>query len=256
MAGSDRSKWSFDRTPIGVVLPAYNEADNLATLIPAIRASVPGAAIVVVDDSPDRATADAVEALGDPGVRVIHRQAKSGRGSAVLLGIQELLAAGCHVIVEMDSDLSHDPEQIPELVFVCADKQAGMVVASRYLPGGRVVNWPLRRRIFSRLANAVSRAMLGVPIHDYTTGYRAYSRAAAELIVATCGNAGRGFIALSEIAVTVYYRGHGVMEVPTTFVNRTRGKSSFGWTEVAEAAAGLRRVFALKRRLKEKDPRV
>jgi dolichol-phosphate mannosyltransferase len=232
---------------IGVVLPAYNEAENIATLIPAIRASVPGAAIVVVDDSPDRATADAAERLGDPAVRVIHRGAKNGRGSAVLLGMQELLADACDVIVEMDSDLSHDPEQIPELAAACTG--AGMVVASRYTPGGRIVNWPLRRRIFSRFANALTRAALGVPIHDYTTGYRAYSRAAAELIVATCGNAGRGFIALSEIAVTVYYHGHSVVEVPTTFVNRTRGTSSFGVAEIAEAAAGLRRVVALKRRL-------
>jgi dolichol-phosphate mannosyltransferase len=239
---------------IGVVLPTYNESENIAALVAAIRAAVPDAVIMVVDDSPDLATVRAVEPLLGPLTRIIHRAEKGGRGTAVLLGISELLAVGCDAVVEMDSDFSHAPAQIPQLAAALRDHTADMVVASRYVRGGRIVNWPLRRRLFSRAANAIARALLGVPIHDYTAGYRAYSRRAAELIAATCGRIGRGFIPLSEIAVNVHYHGLRVVEVPTTFVNRERGTSSFGAAEVWEAARGLARIHALKRRLARRHP--
>lgn len=232
---------------IGVVIPTYNEADNIAALVTAIRDAISGAAIVVVDDSPNLATVRALDPLRGPAVRVIHRDTKAGRGTAVLLGMAELLAAGCDAVVEMDADFSHTPAQIPELVAALAG--ADMVVASRYVSGGRIVNWPLSRRIFSRLANTLARALLRVPIHDYTGGFRAYSRRAAELIGATCGKFGRGFIPLSEIAVNVHYGGLRVIEVPTTFVNRARGQSSFSVAEVADAVRGLMQIYALKRRL-------
>jgi dolichol-phosphate mannosyltransferase len=242
---------------IGVVIPSYKEAENIAALVTAIRSAAPEAIVVIVDDSPDLATVDAVAPLRGPSVRVIHRGAKEGRGTAVLLGIRELLDAGCDPIVEMDADFSHAPAQIPELAAALQRFGADMVVGSRYVPGGRIVNWPLSRRIFSRAANALVRALFRVPMRDYTGGFRAYSRRAAELIVATCGKIGRGFIPLSEIAVTVHHHGMHVAEVPTTFVNRTRGKSSFGVAEVWEAARGIGRIYALKRRLgKEKGPRV
>ncbi|HEY6140016.1 MAG TPA: polyprenol monophosphomannose synthase [Thermoanaerobaculia bacterium] len=238
---------------IGVILPSYNEAENIAALVAAIREAVPKALVVVIDDSPDLSTVDALAPLQGESVRVIHREGKGGRGTAVLVGIAEALEAGCEVVVEMDSDFSHAPAQIPELAAALAG--ADMVVASRYVPGGRIVRWPLRRRMFSRAANAVARVLLGVPIRDYTTGYRAYSRRAAELIVATCGKIGRGFIPLSEITVNVHYAGMRVIEVPTTFVNRERGTSSFGAAEIWDAMKGLMRLWALRRR-KEKGPRV
>lgn len=234
---------------IGVVLPSYNEAENIAALVAEIRAAVPEAMIVVVDDSPDLATVEAVAPLRGASLRVIHRNAKEGRGSAVLLGMVELLEAGCTTIVEMDADFSHAPAQIPELAAAVNGRGADMAIASRYVRGGRIVNWPLSRRLFSRAANALERALFRVPVHDYTGGYRAYSRRAAELIAATCGKVGRGFIPLCEIAVTVHHRGMRVVEVPTTFTNRTRGKSSFSAAEVWEAVRGLGRIYALKRRL-------
>jgi len=232
---------------IGVVIPSYNEAENIAALVSQIRDVVPDVIVVVVDDSPNLATVRALDPFRGPSVLVIHRETKAGRGTAVLLGMCELLAADCDTIVEMDADFSHAPAQIPELVAALAG--ADMVVASRYVSGGRIVNWPLSRRIFSRMANAVAHALLRVPIHDYTGGFRAYSRRAAELIGATCGKFGRGFIPLSEIAVNVHYGGLRVIEIPTTFVNRTRGESSFSVAEVADAARGLMQIYALKRRL-------
>jgi dolichol-phosphate mannosyltransferase len=234
---------------IGVVLPSYNEAENIAALVAEIRAAVPDATIVIVDDSPNLATVQAIASQRGPSVRVIHRGVKQGRGTAVLAGMRELLDAGCDPIVEMDADFSHAPAQVPELAATLAAQNADMVVGSRYVRGGRIVNWPLSRRIFSRVANALERMLFGVPVRDYTGGFRAYSHRAAELIVATCGKVGSGFIPLSEIAVTVHHHGMRVVEVPTTFVNRTRGKSSFGFAEVWEAARGLGRVYALKRRL-------
>ena len=238
---------------IGVVLPTYKEAENIAALVTAIREAVPEAMVIVVDDSPDLSTVEALAPLQGEWARVIHREGKGGRGTAVLVGIAEALAVGCEAVVEMDSDFSHAPTQIPELAAALAG--ADMVVASRYVHGGRIVRWPLRRRMFSRAANTVARIVLGVPIRDYTTGYRAYSRRAAELIVATCGKIGRGFIPLSEITVNVHYAGMRVIEVPTTFVNRERGTSSFGAAEIWDAAKGLMRLWALKRQ-KEKGPRV
>jgi len=232
---------------IGVVIPSYNESENIAGLVTAIRGVVADALVLVVDDSPNLLTVRALDSLNGDRLRVIHRDTKAGRGSAVHLGVCELLAAGCDAIVEMDADFSHAPAQIPELVAGLAS--ADMVVGSRYVPGGKIVNWPLSRRIFSRAANAVARALLRVPIHDYTGGYRAYSRRAAELIAEKCGRVGRGFIPLSEIVVNVHYHGLRVVEVPTTFVNRTRGQSSFSLAEVADAARGLMQIYALKRRL-------
>lgn len=249
VAPGRRSRVRSGHVIIGVVLPSYNEAENIAALVTAVHGAVPEARIVVVDDSPDLATVEALAPLSGPLLRVIHREAKGGRGTAVFLGIDELLAAGCDAIVEMDADFSHAPAQIPQLAAALNGSGADMVVASRYVRGGRIVNWPLRRRLFSRAANALAHALLGVPIHDYTTGYRAYSRRAAELIAATCGKVGRGFIPLSEIAVNVHYHGLRVVEVPTTFVNRARGKSSFGAAEVWEAARGVMRIWALKRQL-------
>jgi len=248
----ERNEVESNHERIPVVIPSYNEAENIAALVAAIRDVVPDATIVVVDDSPDLATVDALEPLRAPWLRVIHRDAKGGRGTAALLGMAQLLAAGCDAIVEMDADFSHAPAQIPELVAALAG--ADMVVASRYVRGGRIVNWPLSRRLFSRVANMVERVLLRVPIHDYTGGYRAYSRRAAELIGETCGKIGRGFIPLSEIAVNVHYQGLQVVEVPTTFVNRTRGQSSFSVAEIFDAARGLMRIYALKRRLTAPAP--
>jgi dolichol-phosphate mannosyltransferase len=235
---------------IGIVIPSYNEAENIAALIAAIHAAIPDAIVIVVDDSPDLATAAAVEPLRGPRVRIVHRQTKGGRGTAVLVGVRHLLDAGCDAIVEMDADFSHPPEQLPELIAALdVDGGADMVVASRYIGGSRIVNWPLSRRLFSRGANVLARALLRVPLHDYTSGYRAYSRRAAEVIAETCGKLGHGFIPLSEIAVHVHYRGMRVVEVTTTFVNRIRGKSSVNAAEIGDAAKGIVKIYALRRRL-------
>lgn len=235
---------------VGVVVPAYKEADNIAKLVHEILRFAPGARIVVVDDSPDLATKEAVEALGLPNVTVTHRDAKGGRGSAVIEGIRQLVAQGCTQVLEMDADFSHPPSQIPELLREAPARGLDMLIGSRYLPESEIVNWPLSRRVFSKCSNMLARTVLGVPIADYTNGYRVYSLPAAKLIAETCGKKGKGFISLSEILVNLHYRGFRVGEVPTKFVNRLRGESSVNFEEIKNALIGLFDIYFLKRRLR------
>lgn len=237
---------------VGVVIPAYKEADNIGNLIREILTFVPEARVAVVDDSPDLDTKDAVERLGLPRVGVTHRGTKGGRGSAVLEGIRQLVEQGCWQILEMDADFSHPPSQIPELLREALERGLDLLVASRYLPKSEIHNWPLSRRAFSKCSNLLARAVLGVPIADYTNGYRVYSLPAARLIGETCGKRGKGFIALSEILVNLHYRGLRVGEVPTVFVNRLRGESSVNFEEIKNAATGLVDIYFLKRRLLRK----
>lgn len=241
------SLYSPPLSTIGISIPTYKEAANIAALIGELRSVVPGARIVVVDDSPDLETARAAEPLVNASTELIHREEKGGRGSAALLGLRRCLAAGCDVILEMDADFSHAPKEMPSLIDALRD--ADMVIGSRYLPQSRIVNWPWSRRLFSHLANVLARTVLRVPIHDYTNGYRAYSRRAAETIDRTCGKLGKGFIPLSEILVNLYYRGFRITEVPTVFVNRARGESSVTFWEIRNALVGLFRIYGLKRAL-------
>lgn len=238
---------------LGVVIPAYKEADNIAPLIQAIRKELPEAEIVVVDDSPDESTQDAVERLNDPAATVVHRTSKGGRGSAVLEGIAILLKKGCTRIAEMDADFSHPPSQLKSLLKEASDRDLDLLVASRYLPASRIENWPLGRRVFSIASNHLARFMLGIPICDYTNGYRLYSRRAGERIVETCGKLGKGFIALSEILVNVYCSGLTVGETPTIFTNRLRGESSVNYHEIKNALFGLWGIYLLKKRLVAKQ---
>jgi len=240
-----------DQSPsaLGVVVPTYKEAGNIGKLVGEILRFAPEAEIAVVDDSPDLGTKQAVEALGLARVTVTHRGVKGGRGSAVLEGIRQLLDRGATQVLEMDADFSHPPAQIPELLREARGRGLDLLVASRYLARSEIHNWPLSRRLFSKCANLVARTLLGVPIADYTNGYRVYSLPAARLIGETCGKKGKGFISLSEILVNLHYRGFSVGEVPTVFVNRARGESSVNFEEIKNAVSGLVEIYFLKRRL-------
>ena len=234
---------------LGIVIPTFNEAENVGRLAREILSFVPAARIVVVDDSPALATTQAVEALGLPQVTVTHRSAKGGRGSAVIEGIRQLLDLGCSPILEMDADFSHPPSQIPALLREAEDRKLDLLVASRYLPGSEIRDWPVSRRWFSKSSNTLARAVLAVPIADYTNGFRLYSLAAARVIRETCGKEGKGFIALSEILVNLHYRGLSIGETPTIFVNRARGESSVNSQEIKNAVTGLVKIWLLKRKL-------
>lgn len=240
---------SPSETAIGIIIPTYKEAENIGALIRELRAVIPECSIVVVDDSPDPDTERAVERVADPNTRLIRRETKDGRGSAVLVGLKIHLKSGCQRIVEMDADFSHHPSELPGLLDAMDEKGVDMLIASRYLSESRIVNWPWTRLVFSRSSNRLARALLRVPVHDYTNGYRVYSREAAETVADTCGRIGRGFIPLSETLVNLYYRGFRVGEVATVFVNRVRGESSVTFSEVRNAFFGLLRIWRMRRRL-------
>lgn len=236
----------------GIVIPTFREAENIAQLVAQLRDVASDARIVVVDDSPDLETVNAVTPMAGPTLEIVHRGGKGGRGSAVLEGMRTLVARGVDVVIEMDADHSHPPSELPRLLDEFQRQRLDLLIASRYLKDSRIENWPITRRIFSRAANTLARTTLGVPVHDYTNGYRLYSRRAAELVVAECGKSGSGFIALSEILVTLHYHGLRIGELPTVFVNRARGDSSLNAHEILSAAVGLWSTIRLRRRLEHR----
>lgn len=238
---------------VGLVIPSYKEHDSIQDLVRVLRALPLGLEIVIVDDSPDLRTLEALQGLEPAHLHVTHRSSKGGRGSAVIEGLRQLQAMQVDWFVELDADFSHPPAQIPELLEVARTNQIDLLIASRYMPQSCILNWPLSRRLFSFASNRLARLVLGVPISDYTNGFRVYSPRAVSIIVAECGRLTFGFIALSEILVNVYYRGLKVAEVPTRFVNRVRGESSVNSSEILNAFFGLLEIRRLKNRLKASE---
>jgi dolichol-phosphate mannosyltransferase len=232
---------------LAVVVPTYNEALNLPLLVPRVLAAAPSAEIFIVDDGSPDGTAVAAEQVGreHPGkVHVINRTRKSGRGGAVLAGLKQARQAGeFDWFCEMDADLSHQPEELERLTAV-ADG-ADMVVGSRYLPGARIEGWSWRRRVWSRLSNRLVKLMLGVPMTDFTNGYRLYSPAAVDHL-SRLRLRETGYISLSEWAYALHRAGMPIREVPTTFVNRRHGKSNMS---ASEAVGALRALIRMRRRM-------
>jgi glycosyltransferase involved in cell wall biosynthesis len=226
---------------VAVVVPTYNERDNIVPLVELLLGLDLELRIIVVDDgSPDGTGAVADElARRHPEVRVIHREDKGGRGAAVLAGFQMALAAEMDLFVEMDADLGHDPTELPRLLAAADDYD--VVIGSRDVPGGRVVNWPWRRTLLHYLANLCARLLLGIPVRDYTNGYRVYRRQVLELLDFD-GIESTGFVVLSEVLVQVHRAGFRIGEVPTTFLNRQRGVSNVTPAEVAWAFIGILRL--------------
>ncbi len=234
---------------IAVIIPAYCESANIIELCKDIFSHYERADILIVDDSPDTYTADVVKEFAHPQVNLLHRETKGGRGSAVIFGISHYILGPYDYFLEIDADFSHPPSEIPGLVKYAEEKSLDLLIASRYLHGSKIVNWPLTRRIFSKAANLIARILLQVPVHDYTNGFRLYSNNGAKELVNTCGKLGSGFIALSEILVNLYYRKYKIAEIPTIFINRIRGESSLSSKEIWSALIGLKKIYLLKRRL-------
>jgi dolichol-phosphate mannosyltransferase len=236
---------------IGIVIPSYNEKESIVALLTELRAILPQVELVVVDDSPTQDTVNAIKQANLAAVEVIHRTTKGGRGSAVLEGLRYLLSKNCELYLEMDADFSHSPSELPGILSHLKNQNLDMLIASRYLPESQIVNWPLSRRVFSRASNILARFVLGIPIVDYTNGYRCYTRKAAQHVVNTCGRYGKGFISLSEILVNLYYAKYEVGEIPTRFVNRVRGESSVNQQEIKNALVGLFKIYQHKKNLEK-----
>ncbi|WP_295120353.1 polyprenol monophosphomannose synthase [uncultured Leifsonia sp.] len=223
-----------------VILPTYNERENIGSVVGRIRASTPDVDVLVVDDgSPDGtgAIADALAAT-DAQVRVLHRAGKEGLGAAYRAGMAWALDAGYDAVVEMDADGSHRPEQLPALLAalraVPAGDGADLVLGSRWVAGGGVVNWPAHRRLLSRGGSAYSRFCLGVRARDVTGGYRAFTADALRRIH-YADVASQGYCFQIDMLRRAYEAGLTVAEVPITFVEREHGASKMTGGIVAEA---------------------
>jgi dolichol-phosphate mannosyltransferase len=221
-----------------MVIPTFNEVENLADVVARVRRCVPDVDVLVVDDaSPDGtgALADRL-AAADRQVRVLHRSAKEGLGAAYAEAFRVALAEGYDLIGEMDADGSHQPEQLPRLLSAVAD--ADLVVGSRWVPGGSVVNWPWHRRALSRAGNLYTRLLLGIAVRDSTAGFRVFRRQTLERIrLEEVQSLGYAFQV--ELVYRTLRAGLRVREVPIEFVERVRGDSKMSGSVAGES---LRRI--------------
>jgi dolichol-phosphate mannosyltransferase len=223
-----------------VIVPTYNERENLPLILDRIFAAVGGVDVLVVDDgSPDGTGGIADQrAAADGRVHVMHRTAKNGLGAAYLAGFDWALSRGYDVIVEMDADGSHAPEQLLRLLGAVA--HADLVIGSRYVPGGSVVNWPASRQLLSRGANLYARLALGSKVHDMTAGYRAY-RADTLRALRLSDVASQGYCFQVDLAWRTIRAGLRVAEVPITFTEREIGTSKMSGSIMTEAFTSIAR---------------
>ncbi len=220
---------------VWVILPTYNEADNLERLVVAVRERLPadGRVLVVDDNSPDGTggIADRLAAEHDD-VEVLHRERKEGLGPAYIAGFRRALAGGAELVVEMDADFSHDPAYLPQLLRAAED--ADLVIGSRYVPGGGVTDWGALRRFISRGGGAYARIALGLEVRDLTGGFKVIRREVLEAIeLDTISSLGYAFQV--EVTYRAIRAGFRVVEVPIVFRDRTRGASKMSKAIVAEA---------------------
>ena len=217
-----------------VIIPTYQERENLPLIVARVRAATPDVHLLVADDnSPDGTGRIADElAAADDHVHVLHRAGKEGLGAAYVAGFRWALDAGYDVVVEMDADGSHQPELLPSLL--AALETADVVLGSRWVAGGQVRNWPKSREILSRGANLYARIMLGIPLRDATGGYRAYrAKVLRSFDLDTVRS--QGYCFQVDLALRSLRRGFRVVEVPIVFVERELGASKMSRTIVVEA---------------------
>jgi dolichol-phosphate mannosyltransferase len=219
-----------------VVLPTYDEADNIRPVSAAILASLPGATLLVVDDGSPDGTGDIADELAaaDPRIRVRHRPTKQGLGRAYLDGFAIALDGGASIVVQMDADLSHDPTVLPDLIAPIGDGSTDLVIGSRYAPGGGVVDWGIGRRIISRGGSIFARTVLALGPRDLTGGFKAW-RASTLAAVPFEGVHAGGYVFQIEMTFRASRAGARIREVPITFHDRRVGQSKMSRRIVVEA---------------------
>jgi len=219
-----------------VVLPTYDEAENLPGIATAILASLPGATLLVVDDGSPDGTGAIAEALAaaEPRIRVRHRPGKAGLGRAYLDGFAVALAGGAEAIIQMDADWSHDPAVLPALLAPLVAAHADLVIGSRYVRGGHVEDWGLGRRLISRLGSLFARIVLGLRPNDLTGGFKAWRATTLGAIPFEGVHAG-GYVFQIEMTQRASRAGARVVEVPITFRDRRVGRSKMSRRIILEA---------------------
>ena len=240
-----------------VVLPTFNECDNIEPFLRALREVTTAVDVLVVDDDSPDGTADRARAVGRQlgGVEVLVRPERNGLGSAYRDGFARVLDQRYEVVVSMDADLSHDPAEIPAMLRLISEG-ADVVIGSRYVIGGGTTDWPIHRQLLSRWGNAYTRIVLGLPTQDCTSGYRAY-RASALRAIQPDTTGAEGYAFLTELVRRLARQGVRIEETPIIFRDRTRGTSKMSWRIVIESmllvtrwgAGDLVDRFTLRRRV-------
>ena len=235
-----------------VVVPTYQEAENVEELLRRLRAANPDVDVLVVDDSSPDGTADIAKRVGAElgGVEVEVRPTKDGLGTAYRHGFRLGLDRGYEVLVQMDADLSHDPAALPSLL-AALDHGVGMVIGSRYVPGGQIPHWPWHRRALSRWGNRYTRWVLGLRVSDATSGYRVW-RADTVRTIGLLDTRSVGYLFQIELAYLVVRHGEELAEAPITFTDRVRGASKMSgaviWEELSNVTWWGLRDRVLRRR--------
>lgn len=233
---------------VAVIIPTYNESKNIKILINDIYKFLPSARIILVDDSNEIENLKIKKNIKNLNVDIISRNKKLGRGSAVIIGFKEALKdKDIKYLFEMDADLSHLPNEIPNFLNKIHETKADLVIGSRYVNSGKTIKWPLWRLVLSKLINQFINLLLGINIKDYTDGYRLYTRKAANFLTKSSFRTS-GFILLSESSYKLKLNGFKIIEIPITFVDRKYGKSSMGFKELLQSLYGILiiRIFTKK----------
>lgn len=239
------------KAKVGFAIPSFNESSNIITLLTKIKTTLPDASIVIVDDSNKvenqklSANISKSKFKNDTSIELISRFSKSGRGSAVFRGFEELLKdKSIEYFFELDADLSHDPAEALGFLNELKNENADVVIGSRYLDKSYIDKWPMRRRVLSKIINEFINVWLGLDLSDYTNGYRLYNRKAVVYLL-KIDLREKGFIALSESIYRLKSKGYKIAELPINFTDRKRGKSSAGLVEYRNSIIGILRIRIL-----------
>jgi len=233
---------------INIIIPTFNEENNIVKLLKAISKKLPNSKITIVDDS----KINKIELILNKEkfktkINYIHRKNSRGRGSAVLFGFKKRLKKNSNqIFIEMDADFSHNPKELKKNIEYFKSNNLDLLIASRYLKNSQIINWSFGRRILSKLSNILARTLLSVKLKDFTNGFRIYSSRATERITKTCGNIGDGFIILSEIIIVIKNNSFKIDEIETIFVNRSRGESSVNVKLVLASLYGIFKLYFIK----------
>ncbi len=253
-----------DYARVYIVLPTFNEIDNLASIAPAILEALPGARILIVDDNSPDGTGKVADSLAatEPRITVLHRPKKVGLGKAYIQGFQQAMAAGAQVVIQMDADWSHDPKYLPQLVGALESDVPGepgvkpvIAIGSRYVRGGGVVGWGPLRKVISRGGSLFGRTVLRLTVHDLTGGFKAYRRTMLEALPFAELHSG-GYVFQIETTFLGTRHGEKIVEIPIVFVDRQKGRSKMSrriffeaffvvlqlrWEELRGRLPGMRR---------------
>ncbi len=233
---------------IAIVIPTYNELENIESLLLSISKFLPNSDVFIIDDTKKNEIQKLIIKKRIK-VNYFHRKKSIGRGSAVLFGLKKALKKKKYkIFIEMDADHSHNPNELKKNIDYFKKKKLDLLIASRYLSKSKIYNWSIFRRIMSILANFLANKTLGINLTDFTNGFRFYSERSVKKITKKCGKISDGFILLSEIIVVLDSFSYNIDEIHTTFINREKGKSNVGINLIIDSFIGLIKLASNKKK--------